>query len=133
MNMAKAMSHGTSAEKAEKAEDHGRTPVATAAPRPMRAAAPMGTGCRIIPAMVERKRARRFQEAGERASGRGTRRTARPTATVAARGFSLAGLSSGRRAAAGDGAVAAPPDDDDDAEDDERDSPPPPPPSELPL
>mmetsp|Transcript_28773 Transcript_28773/g.81030 ORF Transcript_28773/g.81030 Transcript_28773/m.81030 type:complete len:218 (-) Transcript_28773:283-936(-) len=91
MNIAAAINHGTSAEKAAKAADHERIFEATPTASAIIATAPVGKGCRTIPVIVERNNARSCQACGVNASGLGTIRTKSPAARVRSRGNGLAG------------------------------------------
>ena len=85
------MSQMTSLRKAEKACAKSSAPEATAAVAATAAQAPVGSGSRTRPAIVETKTDSRDQACGSSPAGTGTRkRRARPMPTEAASGMSLA-------------------------------------------
>lgn len=83
---ARAMSQGIGSPKAEKAAANVRVLVRTQAPRPMRATAPRGRGCVIIPTMVDRKMERSCQAILVTPVGGGMNHRITPVAMEAIRG-----------------------------------------------
>lgn len=93
--------------KAEKAAAKVRVLVSTAAPRPIRATAPSGSGCVMIPTMVARKIAKSCHAFLETPPGTGTNHRMTPVAIDAARGFRAAPCHGCAGAGAGAGGEAA--------------------------
>lgn len=87
---ARAMSHGIGSPKAEKAAANDSVLVRTEAPSPMRATAPSGSGCVMIPTIVARKMASNCHAFRETPDGTGTNQRTIPVAIDASNGFMAA-------------------------------------------
>lgn len=84
---ASAMSQGIGSPKAENAAEKVSVLVSTEAPRPIRATAPSGKGCVMIPTMVARKIASNCQALRDTPDGTGTSQRITPVAIEASSGL----------------------------------------------
>lgn len=84
---ARAISQGIGSPKAEKAAAKVSVLVRTEAPRPMRATAPSGSGCVMIPTIVARKMASSCHAFLDTPEGTGTNQRITPVAIEAISGF----------------------------------------------
>ena len=84
---ASAINQGIGSPNAEKAAEKGRVFVSTEAPKPIKATAPSGKGCVMIPTIVARKIASSCQAGFVTPEGTGTNQRMTPVAIDASNGF----------------------------------------------
>lgn len=107
---ASAINQGIGSPNAEKAAEKGRVFVSTEAPKPIKATAPSGKGCVMIPTIVARKIASSCQAGFVTPEGTGTNQRMTPVAMDASKGFMAAPCHGGEAGVidvgAGDGDAA---------------------------